>query len=547
MDRTENDPISGLKYPSVEIPKFNSRVSLILHSTAPLDTNSLSPEKLAALNAAATIAGEAGRTCYSGTLQTPLDYLTRSSKYREVTDNITRTTRESGHLSTREHVHYTFAIEGISRNAIYFLHSHPYYVSDMMSQRYVNLAETKPLIPDLGNSELNQKAFEAAANLVSGYNQLYRALTPTTKELLLERFQGRNNPVWEKQINDEAGKKAQEVARYLLPLGTPSSLYHTISEVTLLRLYHLSQTIPGQPEVQNIIEGMVAVVSQTDPSFKQELTVPIEPFPNNPTPAFTDFSEEFDSLIDGFPIKLDPTQELPSQKLAQAVRNTLWKSSRELSDAEALDLLLNPAQNKLLSETSGDIVIDRLGQCLNQVSFSALVSLSHVANEQFHRHRGFDHTEQTLLSIPQSDRDIIVPTILEKNPEALNLYLTLQKQHNQTLTELHEAGVPLESLQYLLTNATRIRKSINAPFGALYHFIKLRTCLTAQEEIYHLTLSLVKQIKDIDPVLGKYLESPSPCGIRRQANKTPYCSEGPRFCGIRVWDFKLDDFPKRYI
>ncbi len=538
-----------LEYPYVEIPNTRTKISLILRSEAPIDESKLTKEQLEDLNSASVVAGQAGRMCYTNSSPSPLEYLIKSDKYRETTDKIAQQTKEAGHGSTREHVHYTFRIDGISRNAIYYLHSHPHYVSDMQSQRYCNFAETKPIIPDFESPEINQKASEAIANLVTGYSELYELLTPTTKELILERFPGKNNPKWEPKINDEAGKKAQEIARYLLPLGTPSNLYHTISELTLLRLYHQSQTMPVQPETRQIIEGLVATVAKVDPRIIKEISEPLE-VDLDPILQLQDFSEfvkEYDNLLSGYQIKVDDDNQLPSKKLARAVRETFGKSSQELPDSEALDILFDPAKNNMLAETNGDITIDRLGQCLNQVSLSFLISLSHVANEQFHRHRAFNHTEQIQLAIPKNDYDIIVPTILEKNPKARELYLSLQNNHNKVLQELYDQGVPMDKLQYLFTNATRVRKSVDAPLGAIYHFIKLRTCLTAQEEIYHLAVSLTKQIRDLDPAIAKYFEHPSPCGVRKQAKKMPFCPEGERFCGVRIWDVNIEDFPKRYI
>ncbi|HSV94547.1 MAG TPA: FAD-dependent thymidylate synthase [Spirochaetia bacterium] len=549
MTKTETEKNLEINYPHVEIPQYNSRISLILRSEAPIDTKTLTKKQREDLNSTTVIAGQAGRMCYTNSSPSPLDYNLKSNSYRETTDKISTQTREKGHSSTREHVHYTFKIDGISRNAIYYLHSHPHYVTDMQSQRYCNFSVTKPIVPELENPEIQQRVNDAAKDLVTGYNDLYKLLTPTTKELILERFPSRNNSKWEAKVNDEACKKSQEIARYLLPLGTPTNLYHTISELTLLRLYHQSQTMPVQPEMRQIIDGMVGTVAQVDLKILQEISQPlsqdIEPILQ--IEDFSKFADEYDSVLANYQIKLDDDNQLPSNKLARAVRETLGKSSQELPNEEALDLLLNPAKNKMLSETNGDITIDRLGQCLNQVSLSFLISLSHVANEQFHRHRTFDHTEQIQLSIPQKDSDIIVPTILEKNPEALNLYLSIQKRHNIVLQDLFDQGVALDKLQYLFTNATRVRKSVNAPLGAIYHFIKLRTCLTAQEEIYHIAVSLTQQILDLDPALAKYFQNPSPCGIRHQAGEKPLCPEGDRYCGVRVWDINIKDFPKRYI
>ena len=45
-----------------------------------------------------------------------------------------------------------------------------------------------------------------------------------------------------KDVQNDAEKKAQEIARYLLPLATTANLYHSVNALTLMRYHHLSQT-----------------------------------------------------------------------------------------------------------------------------------------------------------------------------------------------------------------------------------------------------------------------------------------------------------------
>ncbi len=531
------------QYPHSEIIANHhlTRVSLLLRSSSPID--SLDPS---VLDSAAIIAGQAARTCYSSTLQTPQDYLDKSDKYRAVTDKVVQSTKESGHLTTRQHVYYTFALEGVSRNAIYFLHSHPHYNSEMVSQRYVNFANTETIIPELSSPELDVYAQETARMLVAGYDALTEVLLPTVKHFLLERFPGRDKPKWASFIDKEAQKKAQEIARYCLPLGTPSHLYHSISELTLIRLFRLSKTLPAQPEIANLIQGMVDTVAQVDPSIYKELEQPLEPSSQPLDYAFS-YKEEFDTLLSNSSVKLDLDFHDPSAKLIRAVRLITGQGSSTLSDEDALCLIIDPSQNPHLSSTLGEITLDHLSQALNQVNLSAVVSLSHTANEQLHRHRGLNHTTPLLLPIPTSTADIVTPLILQHNPEALALFHSIHNENSTRLNYLLSQGVPLESLQYLLTNATRVRKTISGPLGAFYHFIKARTCYTAQEEIFAIAVGLANQIGDLDPRLGAHFTSPAPCGIRHQAGITPFCPEGDRFCGIRIWNFELKNYPPRTI
>ena len=71
----------------------------------------------------------------------------------------------------------------------------------------------------------------------------------------------------ERRFADAVQKRAQEVARYVLPLATPAHLYHTINGLTLLR-YHVLASQPDVPsEVRAIVDRMVAEVLAVDPYF----------------------------------------------------------------------------------------------------------------------------------------------------------------------------------------------------------------------------------------------------------------------------------------
>ncbi|MFZ3069473.1 MAG: FAD-dependent thymidylate synthase [Microgenomates group bacterium] len=533
MDRKE-------AYPSVELPRFNSRVSLILHSTAPLDTSSLTSEQISLLNSATTIVSAAARTCYSSEIQTPLDYLQKSDKYRQVSADVVISTKEAGHNTTRQHASYTFALENVSRLAVNFLHSQPFYNSEEMSQRYVNMADTKPLTPDTGNEDYNRALSEAAASLSTAYNHLQELLTPTTKKFILERFPGRDTEAWKNKINNEAGKKSQEIARYLLPLGMPTNLHFTINELTLKRFYHLSQNLPATDELSAIIQGMVDVAVSTDPSLKQEFDRPL-PYLARPryNPKNINHHPETPAVIDN----LSPI----SPHIIRAIRRILGVTSEEISDQDALKLVFDPNINPLLAQVDGDGAIDHLSQSLNQVNLSAEISLSHTANYQLHRHRALNHTTPLIIPIPQSENDYVIPPILNSNPEAYEFFLETLALHSQKLQNLFDQGISLEHLQYLIPNAVRINKTVSGPFGAWYHFLKTRNCFNAQEEINAIATSITKQIIDIDPVLSPHLEHLVPCGLRQESNIKPFCPEGTRFCGVRIWNFSVKNYPSRNI
>ena len=70
-------------------------------------------------------------------------------------------------------------------------------------------------------------------------------------------------------------KKAQEVARYVLPVGTFAHLYHTISGLTLHRYHRLCQQLDVPTEALLLVKAMVAAVHELDPLFFSRVEDPL--------------------------------------------------------------------------------------------------------------------------------------------------------------------------------------------------------------------------------------------------------------------------------
>lgn len=544
------------EYPaySPENALFSKKVTvrLLATSTAPLDIEAFTPEEWSLLNAATTIAGEAALTCYSADLLTPLEFVKRGSKHKERVLRVASDTRDSGHHSTREHKTYIFAVGNLSRNAIYKLHSQPFHVSDQESQRYVTMSGDSLILPRTGNEQADHLIETAASELFEGYEQL-TALLPIARELYLKRFPGRQNGKWDKDVEREATKRAQEIARYLLPLSMGANLYHSLNELTLIRLAKLTQGDQRDPELYYFVKAMVDAVAAHDPTIREEIG---RPFDITTTPDFQYFlnhdsdpytaADEFDAQLAGLSGRLDINESIDHQ-LARAVRLTLAVSENMLPDKEAIALVLNPAQNPVLASIYGEMIIHQLSRSLNQVNLSALVTVSHVIDSQLQRHRGITHTRPLVLPIPRLEQDIVIPSLVHGNQPALELYLRLQANNITHMEELAALGIDKNTLSYLHTNAVCIRKSINGPLGAFHHLFRLRTCLNAQEENYVLARTLIGQLPDISPLIATHFEKPAPCGVRDRAGLSPICPEGKHYCGVPIWNYSIASYPKRDI
>src|SRR5881296_1708700 len=87
-------------------------------------------------------------------------------------DLLARDIYEAGHHTTFQHAHFQFALSNVSRQFLWsFLHAHPFYNSEQVSQRYVEVKPDSFLVPDLGGAA--QSIYETAvARQMAAYREL---------------------------------------------------------------------------------------------------------------------------------------------------------------------------------------------------------------------------------------------------------------------------------------------------------------------------------------------------------------------------------------
>jgi len=174
----------------------------------------------------------------------------------------------AGHHTTMQHANFVFVLDDVSRLAVWsFFHSHPFYNSEQVSQRYREVSGERMTVPDLPPAQ--RAVYDAAiARSVEGYRRLTELLTPDMAERYARVFPSRVKAQGEearRRVADAVQKRAQEVARYVLPLATPAHLYHTVNALTLLRYYVLANGPDAPDEVRRIVNEMVRQVLAGDP------------------------------------------------------------------------------------------------------------------------------------------------------------------------------------------------------------------------------------------------------------------------------------------
>jgi thymidylate synthase ThyX len=217
---------------------------------------------------------------------------------------------------------------------------------------------------------------------------------------------------------------------------------------------------------------------------------------------------------------------------ADAVRAVLGANGGTLSDAEALETVLNPSRNRYRLETLNLAVHSPLTRALHHSTYTFLKKLSHTADSQDQRHRMVP-ASRPLLALTDTRRpDYVTPALIAANPEARAVYQESMERAWTAKNRLLDLGVPLESALYLLPNAKAVRFHETGSLVYLAHKWVMRTCLNAQEEIYRASMDELDQVREVHPTLARHMGPPC---VLRAGRITPTCTEGEHFCGVPVW------------
>lgn len=460
----------------------------------------------------------------------------------------------AGHHTTFQHAHFVFVLDGISRLAIWsFFHHHPFYNSEQVSQRYREVTGSTMVMPELPDPAARwyRAAVERA---LQGYRRLVELLTPDIARRYAEIFPARarsSQPQVQKRFQTAVQRRAQEVARYVLPLATPAHLYHTVNGLTLLRYYILANQLDVPREVRYVVNRMVEEVLAVDPNFLGAPGHPLDPkiFSLEETleyrvlaewgailrqNASDAFFQEFDAALGPYHSRLVAFTPQAEEVLAGAIRTVLGRSRSELSDDEAIQLVLDPRRNHYLGHPVYLAMHSKLMQTLTHVAFTFQKRISGAEDAQNQRHRGTLSSGPVLLAHLREEPDVIVPEDVSRLPEALEEYWATVRALWETKNRLLASGAPPEFALYLLPNAHHVRLYESGTLLTyLWKWMK-RLCFDAQWEIWETARQETEQVAQALPRIGRYVMQP-PCVLRDRAGLRPPCPEGERYCGVPVW------------
>lgn len=142
-----------------------------------------------------------------------------------------------GHVSTFEHVSFTFAIEGVSRVLTHQLVRHRLASYSQQSQRYVKEHDFETIMPPkvAANAAMQEKFAQMCKNIQDLYNDM-----------------------------TEAGIPAED-ARYILPNAAETKIVVTMNARSLLHFFELRCCNRAQWEIRELANKMLALVKEVAP------------------------------------------------------------------------------------------------------------------------------------------------------------------------------------------------------------------------------------------------------------------------------------------
>lgn len=476
----------------------------------------------------------------------------------------------AGHHTTFQHATFIFVLDNVSRFAIWsFFHSHPFYNSEQVSQRYREVTGSVMVTPNLPPDQLAIYT-QAIERGLAGYRNLTEILTPDFQRDYASVFPARAKAGGldaELRFNDAVQKRSQEVARYVLPLATPAHLYHTVNGLTLLRYFVLANQPDAPIEVRFIVNRMVEEVLAVDPNFLGAPGYPLSLAPlatedslearifgdwqatigQNPD-SVEAFCNEFDAELGEWEnSRLAHVNPGAERLMADSIRTVLGRTRASMTDEDAIATVLDGAINPYHGHSVFLGMHSKLMQAMNHVPFTFMKRISGAEDAQNQRHRGTQSSSPLLMAHLRQNPDVIVPWAIQRNPVALAEYNATVRALWDAKNALLAAGASPEVAMYLLPNAHRLRFYETGSLLNYYWKWVKRLCYDAQREIFSTAKQEVAQVREALPIIGRYVDGP-PCVMRSRTGVRPTCPEGERFCGIPVWrNYEFETLEERRV
>ena len=143
------------------------------------------------------------------------------------------------------------------------------------------------------------------------------------------------------------------------------------------------------------------------------------------------------------------------------------------------------------------------GSVLEHCCFTfAIDGISRACSHQLVRHRIASYSQQSQRYVRGDKFGYVIPEKIAKDEELLGEYERYMRDTMDFYKYMVEnKGVPKEDARYILPNATTTNIVVTMNARELLHFISLRSSKRAQWEIRELAQEMLRQLKEVAPVI----------------------------------------------
>ena len=147
--------------------------------------------------------------------------------------------------------------------------------------------------------------------------------------------------------------------------------------------------------------------------------------------------------------------------------------------------------------------------------------VSRSLTHQLVRHRIASFSQQSQRYVSMDKPTYVIPKTVEADPELKKIYEDTMKDIWESYNKLVEK-IPPEDARYVLPNGCTTNITITMNARELFHLFTLRCCNRAQWEIRDLADEMLRQCKEVSPII--FANAGPPC-VRGP------CPEGKLTCG----------------
>lgn len=147
------------------------------------------------------------------------------------------------------------------------------------------------------------------------------------------------------------------------------------------------------------------------------------------------------------------------------------------------------------------------GSVLEHCVFTfSIEGISRACSHQLVRHRIASYSQQSQRYVDGSKFGYVIPPEIKKNENFKKAFDSYMKNTMNFYNGLVALGIKKEDARYLLPNATTTNIVVTMNARELLHFIELRSSPRAQWEIRELAQEMLRQLKEVAPVIFSGLE-----------------------------------------